>query len=220
MTELAEGPHLGAEVLLHAGALDGVPHGRGAALLPAYGLGRGDRRDGDRVAQVQEAHLDRGPAEHLLAQQRIGLDATHLPLLVTLRGRPAGLVVDDRQRPVGADVEAVDDPAQPQAVVFDFDAELHADGLYRRGVFQTEVVVDELVGVGQEGGGLVGAETELNELGVLPEFGPGVGQLVSGRRSRAARLAWFQKRPSRAECTSVPLTACGDGGSGRCSITA
>src|ERR1700689_5689631 len=29
---------------------------------------------------------------------------------------------------------------------------------------------------------------------------------------------WFQKRPSSAACTSVPLTAWGEGGSGLCSI--
>src|SRR3984957_18957055 len=29
---------------------------------------------------------------------------------------------------------------------------------------------------------------------------------------------WFQNSPSRAACTNVPLTAWGDGGSGRCSI--
>ena len=46
-------------------------------------------------------------------------------------------------------------PAQPQAVALDLDPELHADGLHRRGVLQAEVVVDELVGVGQEGRGVV-----------------------------------------------------------------
>ena len=35
---------------------------------------------------------------------------------------------------------------------------------------------------------------------------------------RARPGEWCQNRPSSAACTSVPLTACGDGGSGRRSI--
>ena len=135
MTELAERPDVGPEVLGHAGSLDGAPHRRGPPLLSAQGLRCGDGRDDERVAQMEQAHLGRRPAQDPLAQQRVGLDAAHTPVLVALRGRPPGLVVDHGQRTVGADVEAVDDAPQPHPVLLDLHPELHPDRLDGGGVF-------------------------------------------------------------------------------------
>ena len=99
------------------------------------------------------------------------------------------------------------------------DPELDADGAGLVGVLQAEVVVDERPRVGEEGVGLVAAERELDELLVVLELAPSSGP---ARRAAAAGVrapgGWCQNSPSSAACTRVPLTAWGDGGSGRCSI--
>ena len=219
MAVVAQRADVGAEVLGVAGPLNGGPHGHGPPALAADGLLRRRRRNGDGLAQVEQADLGRGTPEQALAQERVGLDAAHAAPLEAFRRRPPGLVVHDDQVAVGRHVEPVDDAAQAHAVDHGLDAQLNPHRPRLVGVLQAEVVVDQRAGVGQEGVGLVRSERQLHVLLVVLELVP------AARRARPAAAAgvrapgeWCQKSPSSAACTRVPLTAWGDGGSGRCSI--
>src|SRR5262245_3214151 len=71
---LAQPRGLGPEVLSVAGALDRLPHGsERAARAARRAIARlGD--DGQRIAQEQQLHAGRSPAQQLLAQQRVDVD--------------------------------------------------------------------------------------------------------------------------------------------------
>lgn len=136
---------------------------------------------------------------------------------MALGGDPTGLVVGDHEPAVLVELESVDDAPEPKSVEVDLDLELDADRVHRGGVLQAEVAPHELLGVVEEGGLGLGVEVEAGELGVdadgldgLVEAGEGGGQ-VAGVRGR-------QNSRSSVACTSVPLVAGADGGSGRRSM--
>ena len=83
-----------------------------------------------------------------------------------------------------------------------------------RRVFDLEVAADEHLGVGVELRPLLVGELELGELGVGLELGRGP---VRDRRARSSSVRSAGGRHIRcwsARCTSVPLLAGADGGSG------
>ena len=123
-----------------------------------------------------------------------------------------------RQAPVGRDVEPVDFAAQPHAVHHGLDAELDR---HRRAPRRDPPARSNCRRAPWHRPGtrpLRRRATQLRELLVALQLVPGPFELGIGGVARGAPGGWCQKRPSNAACTSVPLTAGGDGGSGRCSI--
>ena len=160
----------------------------------------------------------RPPAEQLLAQEGVEVDAAQAPLLVARRRRPAGLVVGDDELAVGVQLEPVDDAAQVQAADLDLEPQLEADGVDRGRVLQVEVLLDQRLGVGEERRPRPRRRARAGRVGV----GGAAPSTAWSRRGTAGsgcgRPARGANSSSRARCTSVPLVGGDAGGSGSWSM--
>ena len=106
-------------------------------------------------------------------------------LLPVDRRRPAGLVVDDDQLAVVAEVEAVDDAAQGERADVGGEAQLDADRVDPGRVLHRQVALDELAALGVERGELLVVEAEqVDELGQRQELVAGDGE----RARKASRV--------------------------------
>ena len=141
--------------------------------------------------------------------------AGHALLFPALAGLATGLVVGDHELTVGVELEPVDDPADDHAVGgLGGDAQLDTEHGDVARVFHLEVAAEEHLGVGVERRPLLVGELELGELGVGGEL---LGRPGRGRASAASIVRSAGGRHIRcwsARCTSVPLLAGADGGSG------
>src|SRR5438309_6407442 len=104
---LAQRRRPGPEVVGGAGPLDRLPDGAGPLLETADRLLGGTGHDGDGLAQVEQLDAGRAPAEQLLAQERVEVDAPEARLLVPDTGCPPRLVVGDDELAVAVELEAV-----------------------------------------------------------------------------------------------------------------
>ena len=118
-------------------------------------------------------------AEHLLAEERVEVDAPQPALLEGLARHLARLVVGDDQLAVVVELEAVDDAAERERADVRLELELEPDGPHAGGVLELEVAAHELLGVGEEGHLVVGLEREVGEVGM-------VAQLLAARPSPAS----------------------------------
>ena len=114
------------------------------------------------------------------------------------RGGLAGLVVGDDELAVGVELEAVDDAAQRGAAHFGRQAELEADRVHGRRVFEAEVLADELLGVVEEGLRLLVVEAEPGEVGIGAHLGE--RPIERGQRGfeRATPRRLFEQQLERA----------------------
>ena len=150
----------------------------GLDLDPAQRLVARLRDDALRLREVQQLDALRPPAEHPLAQQRVDVDTGHALLLPALARLAAGLVVGDHELAVGVELEAVDDPADDDAVGgLGGHAQLDAEHRDRARVLDLEVAPEQHLGVGVERRPLVLGELELGELGVGRELAGSPGEV-------------------------------------------
>ena len=129
---------------------------------------------------MQQLDLHRPLAEELLAQQGVEVDAAELALLVALGRGPTGLVVGDHEATVRVELEPVDDADELEPLDLGLEAQLDADGRDHRGVFEQELVANQLLGLGDELGRLVIGQPELDELGVGLQLDGSIGEAAQG----------------------------------------
>src|SRR3546814_18538099 len=115
------------------------------------------------IGEVEQLGPRRSTAEQALAEERVEGHAGQPLLLLALAGGPARLVVGDHQLAISVELEAVDDAAQADTADLGLELQLDADRRDGGGVLEVEVLADQPLGVGKEGGVGRGSEPQRSE---------------------------------------------------------
>ena len=121
--------------------------------------------------QVEQLDPRRAAAEHLLAEQRVEVDAAEALLLRSARRAPAGLVVGDDELAVVVELEAVDDAAEARRVPISASSlSSRPMGVIVRRVLELEVAAHEHARRRRGTAQLLVGELEVGEVGVGREL--------------------------------------------------
>src|SRR5690606_23054996 len=127
-------------------------------------------RYGEWRLEVEQLHRARAAPEQLLAQQGVDVHARQPLAFVLRRGGGTGLVIGDDQLAVRVELEPVDDAPQADAVDLGLDLELEPDAAYGGGVFEPEVVADQIGRLRVERGGLAVGQAQLDVVGIVSQL--------------------------------------------------